>query len=357
VLVAREGELRDVLARGAEARLRAIPGVVHVSVGLRERGGAITDDHAIRVYVREKQPLDEVAPAERIPAEIDGVPTDVNVVGEFRFAADNARYRPLVGGIQITNRIIDVNDTMTRTQLHRGTLGCFATRISDGSQVLVSNWHVLAANGGRNGDRVYKPAPTSIPPVDLADVPLRPQDGDDAIGKIVQTVVNNSVDFGSVDGPSIRPRCQCLCGIPCTDAFLEVTRADTWGHARTRFVPTCSHPCSHPCAAGDAAWTPPSCLPARFTESGRLRKYPVLMAAARRTVRVELDERLVSRARAEARDAGRPYDEIIEDALSRYLLERLLDKTQRRANLSEEEATRLALEELHAMRRERGAAA
>jgi hypothetical protein len=39
-------------------------------------------------------------------------------------------------------------------------------------------------------------------------------------------------------------------------------------------------------------------------------------------------------------------------------VERLLDNTQRRANnLSEEEATRLAVEELHAMRRERDAAA
>ncbi len=81
------------------------------------------------------------------------------------------------------------------------------------------------------------------------------------------------------------------------------------------------------------------------------------MATARRTVRVELDERLVSRARAQARDDSRPDAEIIEDALSRYLLERLLDKTQQRSNLSEEEATRLAVEELHAMRRERDAAA
>jgi hypothetical protein len=81
------------------------------------------------------------------------------------------------------------------------------------------------------------------------------------------------------------------------------------------------------------------------------------MATARRTVRVELDEKLVSRARAEARDASRPDDEIIEEALSRYLLERLLDKTQQRSDLSEDEAMRLAVEELHAMRRERDAAA
>ena len=79
------------------------------------------------------------------------------------------------------------------------------------------------------------------------------------------------------------------------------------------------------------------------------------MAMARRTVHVELDERLV--ARAEARDATRSDDEIIEDALSRYLLERLQDKTQQRADLTEEQATRLAVEELHAMLRERDAAA
>ena len=81
------------------------------------------------------------------------------------------------------------------------------------------------------------------------------------------------------------------------------------------------------------------------------------MATARRTVHVELDERLVSRARAQARDATQSDDEIIEDALSGYLLERLLDKTQQRADLSEEQATRLAVEELHALRRERDAAA
>ncbi|MEJ7570332.1 MAG: hypothetical protein WKF41_18975 [Gaiellaceae bacterium] len=81
------------------------------------------------------------------------------------------------------------------------------------------------------------------------------------------------------------------------------------------------------------------------------------MATARNTVRVELDEKLVRRARAEAQDPSRPDDDIIEDALSGYLLERLLDTTQARADLDEQEATRLAVEELHTMRRERDAAA
>lgn len=230
VLIARERQLRDLLAGGAEDRLRAIPGVVHVSVGMRERGGAVTDEHAIRVYVREKQPLDQVAPAERIPAEIDGVATDVNVVGEFRFATDNARYRPLVGGIQITNRIIDLNDTMTGTQLERGTLGCFATR-TDGSQVLLSNWHVLTANGGRNGDRIYQPAPTSIPPVDIADVPVRPQDGDDVIGKIARAVVNNTVDCG-IARLDLSSWCRS-CGLDFKD---EINAISVGGHPPTNGI-------------------------------------------------------------------------------------------------------------------------
>jgi hypothetical protein len=80
------------------------------------------------------------------------------------------------------------------------------------------------------------------------------------------------------------------------------------------------------------------------------------MATARRTVHVELDETLVSRARKHATPPG-PMTRSSKDALSRYLLERLLDKTQQRADLSEEQATRLAVEELHALRRERDAAA
>lgn len=227
VLVARERRLRDILAGGAGDRLRAIPGVIHVSVGLRERGGTVTDEHAIRVYVREKQPLGQIAPAERIPAVIDGVATDVNVVGEFGFAADSARYRPLVGGIQITNRIIDFNDAMTGTQLVAGTLGCFATRTSDRSQVLLSNWHVLAAGGGHRDDRIYQPGPTSIPPVDIADLPVRPQDGDDAIGKIVQTVISNTVDCG-IARLDLSSWCRS-CGLDFRD---EINAISVGGHPK-----------------------------------------------------------------------------------------------------------------------------
>jgi hypothetical protein len=229
--VEREHQIRDVLARGGEQQLRSLAGVIHVSVGLRERGGAVTDDHAIRVYVREKLPLEQIAPAERIPPEIDGIPTDVNVVGEVEFTSDNARYRPLTGGVQISNRIIDLNDAGTGTEMSRGTLGCFATLVADGSQVLLSNWHVLAAHGALKGDRVYQPAPTSIPPTDLGDLPVRPRDDDDAVGKIVQTVVDHSVDCG-VARLDLSSWCRS-CGLDFKD---EINAISVGGHPPTNGI-------------------------------------------------------------------------------------------------------------------------
>ncbi len=47
---------------------------------------------------------------------------------------------------------------------------------------------------------------------------------------------------------------------------------------------------------------------------------------------------------------------VVERALNAYLLGRLLDATQERAGLSEEDAERLAYEEVRSSRRERGAA-
>src|SRR5689334_11512905 len=47
--------IQERLAAGAQSRLRAIPGVVHVSVGLKQKAGHATDRLCIRVYVREKR--------------------------------------------------------------------------------------------------------------------------------------------------------------------------------------------------------------------------------------------------------------------------------------------------------------
>lgn len=230
-LVETAQRIRHVLDRGPEEQLRAIPGVVHVSIGLKERAGSVTDQHCIRVYVQEKRTAEQVDVGELIPRQVDGVPTDVNVVQNYSFTSDSARYRPLVGGIQITNRIIDADAALTGTTIRRGTMGCIATLNSDKSPVLLSNWHILSGNTGRVGDRVYQPAPWSVPPTDLADLPLRPTDSDDAVGRIVKTVVDHSVDCG-IARLDVSSCCRC-CGL---DFKNEINGLSVGGHPPTNGI-------------------------------------------------------------------------------------------------------------------------
>jgi hypothetical protein len=73
---------REVKARH-EADLMARPGVVGVGVGLRQRGGQITEELAIVVMVRRKRsPADLPAP-DLLPADIEGVPVDVQEAGDI----------------------------------------------------------------------------------------------------------------------------------------------------------------------------------------------------------------------------------------------------------------------------------
>ncbi len=75
-------QARRVKARH-EVKLLARPGVVGVGVGYRQRGGTPTDEVAIVVMVRKKRPPDELAPEEILPSELEGVPLDVQEVGDI----------------------------------------------------------------------------------------------------------------------------------------------------------------------------------------------------------------------------------------------------------------------------------
>jgi hypothetical protein len=63
--------------KAAAARLHAIPGVHSVGVGAKVVGGNKTDELAITVFVDRKKKPEELAEDELVPAEIDGVKTDV----------------------------------------------------------------------------------------------------------------------------------------------------------------------------------------------------------------------------------------------------------------------------------------
>jgi hypothetical protein len=79
------------------------------------------------------------------------------------------------------------------------------------------------------------------------------------------------------------------------------------------------------------------------------------MAARGDNVSVNLDAEIVERTRKDL-GAGTESDAVVERALNAYLLGRRVDASQTKAGLPEEDAERLAYDELHAARRRRGAA-
>jgi hypothetical protein len=76
-------QARAVKAR-YESDLLARPGVVGVGVGLRQRGGAYTDEVCIVVMVHRKYPPSDLRPEELLPAALEGVPVDVQEAGDIR---------------------------------------------------------------------------------------------------------------------------------------------------------------------------------------------------------------------------------------------------------------------------------
>lgn len=81
------------------------------------------------------------------------------------------------------------------------------------------------------------------------------------------------------------------------------------------------------------------------------------MASDGEKVTVDLDAELVARTRNELGGGDETDAAVVERALNAYLLGRLLDVTQAKSELSEEDAERLAVEEVRAARRERSSAA
>lgn len=154
------------LSEQASIRLQQYPGVQTVALGPKEAGGRLTDRLAVLVLVRRKVPLAELAPEEILPAEIEGLPTDVVEVGEvYNLAAadtrkfridDTDKVRPLVGGTQIES-------LHWRITVDRGTLGCLAlTKEEPRRVVMLSNAHVLGDSDSDLTDTVGQPTMCSI---------------------------------------------------------------------------------------------------------------------------------------------------------------------------------------------------
>ena len=66
-----------------ESQLMRMANVVGVGIGFRTCQGVRTGDPALVVLVSRKLPPELLSPQERIPAELDGVPVDVQEVGQL----------------------------------------------------------------------------------------------------------------------------------------------------------------------------------------------------------------------------------------------------------------------------------
>lgn len=210
---AEERALRELLASGVEQKLRALPNVFHVSVGLKESARRlVTDRLCFRVYVRHKKSLAELAPEQRVPPEIGGIPTDVNVMPAPTLQADNTRYRPIKGGIQISNGRWDLDPPGTPAGVIIGTLGCMAIDKNNKDEVFLSNHHVLQGHATGPDIPIYQPAPIWFPnhkaPV---TVPSQVTSNADRIAVVSRTVFNTKVDAG-IAKIDVSSCCHC-CGI------------------------------------------------------------------------------------------------------------------------------------------------
>jgi hypothetical protein len=225
---AEERALRELLASGVEQELRALPNVFHVSVGLKEAARRlVTDRLCIRVYVRDKLPLDELAPGHRIPGEINGVPTDVNLVPSLDFQADNSRYRPIKGGIQISNGRFDVASPNTEPVAIAGTLGCLAIDKTDQDEMFLTNWHVLTARGGADGDAIFQPARIWYPNLFARPpaLPHRLTADTDKVAVVRRTVISSKVDAG-IARIDVSSCCHC-CGIHFSNEIHRLSVSGT----------------------------------------------------------------------------------------------------------------------------------
>jgi hypothetical protein len=78
----------EQVKRRYQAEILTKANVVGVGVGLRSRAGKFTEEVAIVVMVSRKLPSADLADEDLLPQEIEGIPVDVQEVGEFSVRVD-----------------------------------------------------------------------------------------------------------------------------------------------------------------------------------------------------------------------------------------------------------------------------
>lgn len=134
-----------LVAEAARQKLRAISGVERIGFGLKEKDGQVLPEYVFRVYVRRKKPLSDLTPEEVIPAEIDGIKTDVVLLQE----TESHCRTNLTPGKQITREIPNYSEGS-------GTLGCIV-RKGTGTYILTNQHVIVPEFTYSSSNDVYQP--------------------------------------------------------------------------------------------------------------------------------------------------------------------------------------------------------
>ncbi|MGD8807929.1 MAG: hypothetical protein PVH65_18915, partial [Chloroflexota bacterium] len=131
-----------------QQELMGKPNVVGVGVGYKVVGGQKTDTLCVIVFVRQKVAAQSLAAEEVIPAQIEGVATDVIESGPiYAQQANTDKFRPAPGGVSIGHY-----------QITAGTLGVVVRDKNTNERLILSNNHVLAnSNDASPGDPIIQP--------------------------------------------------------------------------------------------------------------------------------------------------------------------------------------------------------
>ena len=208
--------------------------VVGVGVGPKIRAGKETRRASVRFYVEKKVPLKAIPKAQRLPKQINGVPTDVVETGRLYAQVPIARQRlrPAKGGCSVGFQASGF--------VMAGTFGCLVT---DGvRRYILSNNHVLAnENALPLGRPIFQPG--------LLDGGVAPTDRIAKLKKFVRIrslPTDNHVDAAiatltssTVASPAILPQVGALGStttVPAAAGMRVHKHGRTTGYTRGRVI-------------------------------------------------------------------------------------------------------------------------
>ncbi len=190
-------EIRRVKER-VEDELLGRPGVRGVDINVKTVNGEPTGQLSIVVYVEEKKPKARVAKEEMIPAEIDGIPTDVQeekielhqltAMLRVETQVDASKYTTLKGGISMGPcRSVHLEPPEVPTAgdyVFVGTLGAIVKDRGTGAAMALTNFHVACVDSGWHaGDQQCQPGR-----VDGGSCPS------DVFGSLTRATLSDNVD-------------------------------------------------------------------------------------------------------------------------------------------------------------------